>query len=151
MPVGRRSRYKPEYAGIVRKMSELGATSWDICEALGISRATFHRWANQHKEFCDNLRLGNEQSDQRVERSLYERACGYSHEDVHISSYEGEVIITPIVKHYPPDTKAALAWLYNRMRDKWHPMPKGEGNAVTELAIEIVRAVKDSGDANSSD
>ena len=39
---------------------------------------------------------------------------------MHISAYEGEVIITDITKHYPPDTAAAFIWLKNRQgwRDK---------------------------------
>ena len=52
-------------------------------------------------------------------RSLYERAVGYSHDDVHITAYEGNPIITPITKHYAPETKAAIFWLKNRMPDDW--------------------------------
>lgn len=39
---------------------------------------------------------------------------------MHISNYQGDVTITPIVKHYPPDTAAAFIWLKNRAgwRDK---------------------------------
>lgn len=43
--------------------------------------------------------------------ALYKRATGYSHEDVHISSYMGNAIVTPIVKHYPPDRQAAQEYL----------------------------------------
>ena len=28
--------------------------------------------------------------------------------------YEGQVIVEPTIKHYPPDTTAAIFWLKNR-------------------------------------
>lgn len=46
-----------------------------------------------------------------VLQALYERAMGYHHAENHISVYEGEVIITPQIKRYPPDKAAAQEWL----------------------------------------
>jgi hypothetical protein len=31
----------------------------------------------------------------------------------------GEIVMTPTVKRYPPDTAAAIFWLKNRQRAKW--------------------------------
>jgi len=46
-----------------------------------------------------------------VLKALYERAIGYHHAENHIAVYEGEVIITPQIKKYPPDKSAAQEWL----------------------------------------
>jgi hypothetical protein len=54
-----------------------------------------------------------------IERSLYDRARGYEHEDVHISTHQGDVIVTPITKHYAPDPNAAMSFLKNKAPDKW--------------------------------
>lgn len=121
---GRPSGYKPEYVKVAKKMCDLGATMPDVAYALGVTRQTLHNWSSNHKEFFDALTVSRDAADARVERSLFERACGYQHEDVDIRVIDNKVVQTPIVKHYPPDTKAALAWLYNRKPDKWHPKPE---------------------------
>jgi hypothetical protein len=54
-----------------------------------------------------------------VADSLYKRATGYEHDEVHISSYQGEITKTGIVKHYAPDTAAIMAWLNNRRPDQF--------------------------------
>jgi len=54
-----------------------------------------------------------------VARSLYQRAIGYSHEDVDIRVVDKEIVKTKIVKHYPPDVTAASLWLRNRRPDLW--------------------------------
>ena len=40
-------------------------------------------------------------------------------EDVEIFQYQGEPVIVPVKKYYPPDTGAAMAWLKNRKTDRW--------------------------------
>jgi len=58
-------------------------------------------------------------ADAEVANKLFQRATGYSHDDVHISNYQGQVCITPIIKHYAPDTTACIFWLKNRRPDLW--------------------------------
>jgi hypothetical protein len=53
-------------------------------------------------------------ADQRVERSLYERAVGYSYHSEKLFCHEGDVIRVPITEHVPPDVKVAMHWLHNR-------------------------------------
>ena len=50
---------------------------------------------------------------------LFHRATGYEHPEDDIKSVNGEIVITPTVKHYPPDTTAAIFWLKNRRPDLW--------------------------------
>jgi len=138
---GRPTKYKPEYAAIVQKMCELGATVPDIAEALNVAESSVYLWSTKHREFSEALRVGREPADDRVERALYERAIGYSHEDVDIKVVNGEIVETPIIKHYPPDTRAAQAWLYNRRSDKWHPKPEEAGggeDALTDVISKLI-------------
>lgn len=46
-----------------------------------------------------------------VYHALYKRAIGYSHPDVHISNYQGDITKTDIIKVYPPDPAAAKEFL----------------------------------------
>ena len=69
---------------------------------------------------------------------LYKRALGYEHPEVHVSNYQGEITLTPLTKHYPPDTQAASLWLRNRQPKKWrdkqdleHSGPDGGPIALT--------------------
>lgn len=141
---GRPSAYKEEYVKVAKKMCEMGATVPDLADAFGVAIATIHNWASRHKDFLDALKIGRGPSDERVKRSLYERAVGYSCEETDIRVINNEIVMTPIIKHYPPDTKACLAWLYNRKPDEWHPKPEGEqAEALAAAAIEIIRLTKD--------
>lgn len=96
----------------------LGAIDEELAEFFKVSVRTIHRW-KQDEEFMSLLKRGKDIVDNRVERSLYERAKGYQCSDVHISNYQGEVTQTPITKQYPPDTTAGIFWLKNRRPKKW--------------------------------
>ena len=140
---GRPSVYKPEFAEQARKLCLLGATDMEIAEFFGVDCRTINRWKLQYDNFCQSLRAGKEQADDRVERSLFERATGYRHDEVDIRVIEGQVIQTPIVKHYPPDTTAAIFWLKNRRKDEWRDTRQQEltgaagGPIQTEASLNV--------------
>lgn len=136
-PANSPSKYKPEYALIARKMCELGAVDQEMADAFGIGIATFYRWRNQHPDFCEALKLGKEPVDDRVENALYHRAVGFSHDDVDLRVINGKLVKTPIKKYFPPDTKAAIAWLSNRRRDKWQLFPTSGENTADNLAAAL--------------
>ena len=107
------SKVHPELA---HKFCLLGCTNERLGQLLGVSTISIENWIRQYDEFFRAIKEGREIADANVAKSLYHRACGYTHEDVHISAYQGEVLITPIVKHYPPDVGAATLWLTNRTK-----------------------------------
>ena len=61
------------------------------------------------------------QENQRVERSLYQRAVGYDYDAVEIFMPAGAKapIYAPYVEHVPADTTAAIFWLKNRDPAHW--------------------------------
>lgn len=119
MAGGRPSKYKPEFVEQARKLVQLGATDAELADFFEVAISTVSLWKVQHEEFSEALKLGKEISDKRVEESLYHRAMGYSHEDTDIRVIDGCVVETPIIKHYPPDTTAAIFWLKNRKPTDW--------------------------------
>jgi len=121
--MARPSSYKAEYAKIAEKMCILGATDLDLAEAFDVTVRSIHNWKIKHKAFFHSLSAAKDGYDYRIERSLAMRAIGYSHPDTDIRVIDGKIVVTNTTKHYPPDTKAALAWLYNRKPDRWHPLP----------------------------
>jgi hypothetical protein len=66
---------------------------------------------------------------------------GYQHDDLHFSSYEGEVTATPYVKHYAPDTTAAIFWLKNRKPDDWRDRQQHEHSGPAGGPIQVVTGV----------
>lgn len=117
--MARPTKYKPEFARIAQKMTRLGATDVEIAEAIEIDIRTLYRWSASNKEFCHALKVGKEEADKRVESSLYVRATGYQHEEVHVSNYQGQITLTPLVKYYPPDPTSMIFWLKNRKPAEW--------------------------------
>lgn len=102
----------------------LGAKDTEIADVFGVSEVTLNNWKSKHPEFLQSLREGKTVADAEVAERLYQRAMGYEHpeDDIRTVSIAGggsEIVITPTIKRYPPDTTAGIFWLKNRQRDKW--------------------------------
>lgn len=125
-PPGRPTKYKAEFVKVVQSLCELGATDPQVAEAIGVNRATLYRWRAKYKDFCNALKVGKTSADDQVERSLYERATGYSHPEDRIFIHLGKPIVVPTVKYYPPDSTALIFWLKNRKPDVWREKSESE-------------------------
>lgn len=141
---GPKSKYDSAYHNkLVESLAELGLTDVEMSEKLGISRSTFSLWKKKHPKFLEVLKIGKKIADQKVVQSLYQRALGYSHPEIHISTDKGKVIKTNIIKHYPPDTTACIYWTKNRMPDEWRDKlnyeHSGSVNLMSDEAVEAIR------------
>ena len=135
---GRPSSYKPEYPHQAQKLMELGATDDDIAEFFKVSRQTIWRWQSQFPEFCYALKVGKDPSDDRVERSLYHRANGYTYDAVKIFMPSGaeKPVYAPYREHVPPDTTACIFWLKNRRPERWRELARQDpASAETKIAV----------------
>jgi hypothetical protein len=119
MAAGRPTKYKQEFANQAAKLCKLGATDAELAEFFEVAISTIGLWKVKHKEFSDAQKMGKDETDARVERSLFLRAMGYEHDEVDIRVIDGSVVQTPIRKFYPPDTTAAIFWLKNRKPTDW--------------------------------
>jgi hypothetical protein len=134
--IGRPSGYNPEYAKEATKLCALGATDVEVADFFEISVPTLTRWQNKYPEFCAALRVGKSACDDRIERSLYHRASGYSHEAVKIFMHQGKPVIVPYREHVPPDVGACALWLKNRRKEVWRDKFEHEVN-VKNIASEL--------------
>lgn len=145
--VARPSKYKPEYVEQAKKLCELGATDREIADFFHVSESTLNLWKLNHPEFSESLKIGKEEADKRVEKSLYRRALGYSHDSVKIFQNAGEPVIVPYVEHYPPETTAAIFWLKNRKPQEWRDVKAVEHSGemthrhVNELSDEALERI----------
>jgi transcriptional regulator with XRE-family HTH domain len=103
----------------VRKLAEKGWTDKEMADFFGVTKQTWDNWKKANPDFFASLVDWKAGADERVERSLYERAVGYEHEDTYFANFQGSIITQTYTKHYPPDTRACQYWLNNRQRDKW--------------------------------
>lgn len=135
MAGGRPSGYKTEFAEQARKLCKLGATNADLADFFGVTFQTINNWRVAHQEFFDALKIGKEETDQQVERSLYQRAMGYSCNEDDIRVVNNEIVITPTIKHYPPDTTAMIFWLKNRKPLEWRDKQEIEHSGMPMVIV----------------
>lgn len=135
---GRPSKYRPEYATQVRQLCMLGYTDAKLAMFFGVKEITINRWKKDHPEFGDQLRAGKEVPDMQVASALFHRAVGYSHPETDIKVIDGRIVMTDLVKHYPPDTAAIGMWLYNRQPELWKAR-REEVEASTAAPAQISR------------
>ena len=118
-PIGRPTKYKNEYAELAYKFCLLGADDNKLADMLDVDVATINRWKISHPDFCESLKEGKERADAEIAKALYHRAKGYSHPEVEVKVIDSQVVMVDLIKHYPPDTGAAMAWLKNRQPKYW--------------------------------
>lgn len=122
--VGRPSEYRDEYVEQAAKLCALGATDDEMADFFGIHRATLYRWKLEYPEFCDAIKSAKAIADERVERSLYQKATGYDFTEeqaikIKVEQHKEEVEVVEVRKHSPADTTAAIFWMKNRRPAEW--------------------------------
>lgn len=124
-------------------LCDLGATDEQLADFFDVCIATIRNWKTDYPEFLAALKVGKEEPDERVKRSLYQRAVGYTFEAVKVFMPAGAT--EPVYAHYrehcPPDTAAAFIWLKNRCgwRDRFdHELTGKDGGAIkTDTVLNI--------------
>lgn len=141
--MARPTKFKQEFIAQAEKLCRLGATDIEVADFLEVEVRTLYRWKADNDAFCQALKAGKSEADDRVERSLFARANGYEHDEVDIRVVGGGIVQTPIRKYYPPDTTAAIFWLKNRKPTEWRDLkavemggPNG-GPVQTKTSIDV--------------
>lgn len=148
--VGRPSKYDPAFAKQAEKLAKLGATDMELADFFEVDTRTIYRWKHDFPEFCQSLKGGKDEADERVERSLYQKAIGYEQDEVKIFMPGGatEPVYAPYRAKIAPDTTAAIFWLKNRRSQEWRDVKAQEisgpdGGPVPITRIELVGVPSD--------
>jgi len=144
------TKYKHAYAAQAEAVATLGATDLEMSRVFGVNLATFNLWRIKHEKFAKAICAGKEALDARVERSMFQRAVGYSFDAVKIFMPAGaqEPVIVDYVEHVPPDPGAAKHWLSNRQPDRWREKQHlehtgaGGGPIKAQVTYDVVAAPK---------
>jgi hypothetical protein len=137
---GRPPKYTPSFAEQAAKLCNLGATNEDLADFFAVSIRTIIRWTTEHEEFCHAVKEAKEIADQRVERSLYQRAVGYTFDSEKVFNGKDGIVRTDTREHVPPDVTAQIFWLKNRQRDRWrdkhdHELAGPDGSPISFVTI----------------
>jgi hypothetical protein len=133
--MARPSSYKPSFNKTAEKLCMLGLTDVQIANVFEVSEVTLNSWKKKFPLFLKSLKRGKAIADGQVVESLFKRATGYSHPDSQIfyNSKTKEVIVEKTVKHYAPDTTAAIFWLKNRQPEKWRDKHEVDTNIKQDI------------------
>ena len=132
-PFGRPPTYKPEFVARAAELCLNGATDADLAAEFGVAVRTIERWRVAHPDFCRAVEDAKDVADDRVERSLYQKAIGYEREVQRAS--QGKVL--HLTEYFPPDTAAAIIWLKNRRSQKWKDRQDHNHNHTLTLSQEF--------------
>lgn len=136
MKRGAPSKFRDEFSKQAQKLCELGATDQEIADFFEVDVRTIYRWKHDNEKFCQALKTGKEITDERVERSLYQRAVGYEQDEVKIFMPGGatEPVYAPFRAKIAPDTTAAIFWLKNRRSQNWRDKSEQDINLKSDIA-----------------
>lgn len=116
---GRPTCYKSEYAEQATKLCELGATDAELADFFKVNLSTIRLWTVEHPDFSQAVTRGKDAVDERVVRSLAQRALGYEIETEKVFNHNGKIVRAKTREHVPADPGAAMNWLKNRKRAEW--------------------------------
>jgi hypothetical protein len=105
---------------LIASWRSCGCSIDDITKKIGVDPRTFRAWRKKCPQLEEVLVSGKEITNARIVDALYKRATGFEYDEITRELVEGEMRVTKIVtKYVPPETKAILAWLYNRQSESW--------------------------------
>lgn len=114
-------------------------------EYVGVKRTTWWGWYKQSEELRKACAVAKDVADATVENALFRKAVGYDYYEEVEELIEGRLVVTKRYRrHMPPDTKAILSWLYNRLPNLWRSVQEPlEATQYTETIQQILVAMKE--------
>ena len=98
----------------------------EMADRIGISNSMFVEWRKEYPEIGNAVKNGKEIVDYKVENALLKAALGYTTKEIKVTIGKQQkngktFMITKETteKEVAPNVTACLAWLNNRMPDRW--------------------------------
>ena len=155
---GRPTKYQPKYCKQVVELLHAGFTEKEIADFFEVSPDTITEWKNRYPKFKEAIQTGRMKPVGKVAAKLYERAIGYTYEEVYyekimpeeeLPGLEGTGAVTQdlyrvkVVKKYlPPDVNAQRIYLNNRASKHWGEKQQVEVTATDpEMISQAIKAL----------
>jgi len=110
----------------IRKLACKGWTDAEMADFFEISIDSWYYWKSTRPDFFNSLKDWKDQYDERIQISLAESALGYQHREDKVFVHQGQTIVVPTIKHYPPNPTSMIFWLKNRQPEQWRDVHKVE-------------------------
>ncbi len=156
---GRPSKINAIDETLLEKLYLDGKTDVEVAYFIGVTGRTLHNWKNKYPKFFHSLKEWKKQADERVEKSLYKRAIGYTYDEItyeklkigglgiQLSKEEIEAIkhvetnkTKVVVKEIVPDVTAQIFWLKNRQPKQWRDRQEVEHSGTINFGELIKKA-----------
>lgn len=134
---GRPSKYPTIDLERVEMYAAGGLTKAEIAQAVGISITSAMEYQKEYPEFAKAIERGRAHSIEEVTNALHKVAKGYTfpEEKLQYDNQVGKWARETVLKHVPPDTKAALAILQHAETGSWRPKAEVEHSFPEPLVI----------------
>jgi hypothetical protein len=121
---GRKTTFRREYIDQARVLCEEGMTDKELARFFGVNKTTIYDWQFAHPEFAEAIKLGKEPANDRLERTAYEVAMGYSTtltETKILRDKDGNEFASVVEREVviPPNADMLRWMLKNRRPEKW--------------------------------
>jgi hypothetical protein len=140
--MARKSLWKPEFVEQAKNLCLLGATDLEIAAFFEVSKTTFDNWKRKTPELRAALKTGKMAADAKVAKSLYQRAVGFSQQEIDIRVIAGKVVQTIYTKKYAPDTTAQIFILKNRHPELWNDRRDRDLSVEAQIKLVELERVK---------
>jgi len=120
------SKWDEKYVLQATKLAMLGLSDGEIAKVWGVEIGTLGKWKNSKEGLYDALCQGRAQALGEVAASLFKAAIGYEYDDVAVTSFQGEVTVTPIKKYKGPNPWACAKILAVKDRMNWSEVQRSE-------------------------
>lgn len=112
---------------VLEQWSRDGFTYGEMAQKIGIPDVTLLRWRQNYPKIDKAIKRGKEKADLEVQNALFKAAVGYSKkitkvtvDSKPIDQYGNMMHRTETTEEeVGPNVTACLAWLNNRVPDKW--------------------------------
>lgn len=137
---GQPTKFNDKIKKQIQFLAEKGMTLNEMAEGVGITEQTIGNWSRKYPKFFASVKDWKYEADRKVEKSLYERACGYSCPEDKIFNNNGVALVVPTTKHYPPDPTAMIFWLKNRQPENWRDKQELQHTLSADQAAKLLGA-----------
>jgi hypothetical protein len=122
--------FRQEYIAIASRAMSIGFTIAELASLLGCSAYTLKKWIFDYPKFGEAVKMHRGKADDRIERNLFQRACGYEFIAEKPMNVAGKLQVAQYKEHVKPDVVAQIFWLKNRRPEAWRDVQQHEhGNA----------------------
>lgn len=129
----------PDGLALLTGWARRGLTRSQIAKRLGTTATAVNSWAKKYAPIAECLMSAEELANLAVENSLYQMTQGYSYDEVSVETVDdpekGQIVRNrTTTRHVQPNVFACLAWLNNRVPDRWKKEPPDPATKEQELA-----------------